>query len=149
MSDSDFDPAQSADDAARPHCWECRRRRLVCDGKQPICNRCWTARIVCPGYADKKPLTWLAPGQVVSRARKRKGRRKPESYTSRPENEKPSEVTTEMAKYPAPSDDSGSGNSHVPDELDLPAPVELRAEVLDDVYEALQYCSSFALPPPI
>ncbi|KAK0718966.1 hypothetical protein B0T21DRAFT_404316 [Apiosordaria backusii] len=57
------------------HCWECRRRRLVCDGTQPVCTRCRTSGIVCPGYADKKPLTWLAPGQVMSRPKKRKGAR--------------------------------------------------------------------------
>ncbi|KAK4682437.1 hypothetical protein QC764_116370 [Podospora pseudoanserina] len=55
------------------HCWECRRRRVVCDGQQPVCNKCRTAGIVCPGYADKKPLQWLAPGQVMSRPKKRKG----------------------------------------------------------------------------
>ncbi|KAK4174203.1 putative C6 zinc finger domain protein [Triangularia setosa] len=54
------------------HCWECRRRRLVCDGRQPVCTKCRTAGIVCPGYADKKPLQWLAPGQVMSRPKKRK-----------------------------------------------------------------------------
>lgn len=140
MSDSDFDPTQSAQDAGRPHCWKCRRRRLVCDGTQPICNKCWTARIVCPGYADKKPLTWLAPGQVVSRARKRKPRRKPENCAPSAEKTRAATVTTEVTKYSAPpSDDPGSGSDHVPDELDLPAPVELRSEVID-IYEAMQYC---------
>ncbi|KAK0671461.1 putative C6 zinc finger domain protein [Cercophora samala] len=55
------------------HCWECRRRRVVCDGQQPVCTKCRTAGIVCPGYADKKPLQWLAPGQVMSRPKRRKG----------------------------------------------------------------------------
>ncbi|KAK3315603.1 fungal-specific transcription factor domain-containing protein [Apodospora peruviana] len=53
-------------------CWECRRRRIVCDSTQPICTKCRSAGIVCPGYQDKKPLTWLAPNKVLSRPRKRK-----------------------------------------------------------------------------
>ncbi|KAK3984076.1 putative C6 zinc finger domain protein [Cladorrhinum sp. PSN332] len=67
-------------------CWECRRRRLVCDGLVPVCTRCRTSRIVCPGYADKKPLTWLAPGRVISRNHKPKttslstGRKKKTSH---------------------------------------------------------------------
>ncbi|KAK0628375.1 fungal-specific transcription factor domain-containing protein [Bombardia bombarda] len=56
-------------------CWECRRRRVVCDSTHPVCRKCSTAGIVCPGYTDKKPLKWLAPGQVVSRAQKQRCRR--------------------------------------------------------------------------
>ena len=55
-----------------PWCWECQRRRLVCDQTKPVCNKCRITGIVCPGYGDKKPLTWLAPGKVKSRERKRK-----------------------------------------------------------------------------
>ena len=54
------------------HCWECQRRRIVCDRWRPVCNKCQTAGIVCPGYDNQKPLTWLAPGRVLSRPRKRK-----------------------------------------------------------------------------
>lgn len=55
-------------------CWECRRRRLVCDCTRPVCNKCKATGVVCPGYEDKKPLTWLAPGKVLSRTRKPKSR---------------------------------------------------------------------------
>ncbi|KAI1489870.1 fungal-specific transcription factor domain-containing protein [Biscogniauxia mediterranea] len=61
------------DDGRKKHCWECRRRRLVCDSTQPTCNRCRQARIVCPGYEDHQPLRWLAPGKVTSRNRRPKG----------------------------------------------------------------------------
>lgn len=54
------------------HCWECRRRRLVCDSTRPVCKRCQTAKIVCPGYDEKQPLRWLKPGRVTCRARKPK-----------------------------------------------------------------------------
>ncbi|KAI1385981.1 fungal-specific transcription factor domain-containing protein [Hypoxylon trugodes] len=57
------------------HCWECRRRCLVCDATEPACNRCSMSGTECPGYGDVKPtrLKWLAPGKVNSRGRKRKG----------------------------------------------------------------------------
>lgn len=51
-------------------CWHCLRRRLVCDFLRPGCGKCSAAGIVCPGYDDKKPVTWLAPGQVLSRTRR-------------------------------------------------------------------------------
>ncbi|KAB8264896.1 fungal-specific transcription factor domain-containing protein [Aspergillus pseudonomiae] len=54
------------------HCWECMRRRLVCDFERPTCNKCRSAGVDCPGYDEKKPLRWLAPGKVTSRAQKRR-----------------------------------------------------------------------------
>ncbi|KAI8172005.1 hypothetical protein K4K51_011598 [Colletotrichum sp. SAR 10_75] len=59
------------------HCWECRRRCLVCDFTEPACRRCSAAGVECPGYGDAKPmrLEWLAPGRVISRGRRRKGKR--------------------------------------------------------------------------
>ena len=51
--------------APKKHCWECRRRRLVCDSKQPECGRCHKDGVTCPGYGAKKPLRWLEPGQVA------------------------------------------------------------------------------------
>lgn len=56
-------------------CWECKRRDLACDGAV-ACGQCKSAAIVCPGYADKKPLVWLAPGHV-SRRKKRNASRLP------------------------------------------------------------------------
>ena len=59
----------------RRHCWECRRRCLVCDFTRPSCEKCSTSGIVCPGYNDVKPLRlrWLVPGNVTSRKRRTKG----------------------------------------------------------------------------
>lgn len=50
-------------------CWECLRRRLVCDCTRPSCRKCLISGIECPGYGEKKPLTWLAPGKVLARPR--------------------------------------------------------------------------------
>ncbi|KAH8891722.1 hypothetical protein GQ53DRAFT_687319 [Thozetella sp. PMI_491] len=60
--------------AAKKHCWECLRRRVVCDSWQPVCNRCRHAGIVCPGYDGEKSLKWLPTGKVASRTWKRKKR---------------------------------------------------------------------------
>ncbi|KAI0018872.1 hypothetical protein F4780DRAFT_780918 [Xylariomycetidae sp. FL0641] len=59
----------------KQHCWECLRRRLVCDGTRPACQRCRAAAIVCPGFEDRQPLRWVRPGQVSAAARGR-GRKK-------------------------------------------------------------------------
>ncbi|KAL2256460.1 hypothetical protein VTK26DRAFT_1631 [Humicola hyalothermophila] len=61
-------------DQQKRHCWECRRRYLVCDSSKPTCARCSASGVVCPGYGPVKPtqLRWLAPGRVAFRRRKKK-----------------------------------------------------------------------------
>ncbi|KXJ85576.1 hypothetical protein Micbo1qcDRAFT_154093 [Microdochium bolleyi] len=77
-SDSATASADSKPSSAEPpaapkkQCWECQRRRIVCDSASPVCRKCETAGVVCPGFDDKKPLTWLAPGKVTARPRKKK-----------------------------------------------------------------------------
>ncbi|TDZ18423.1 hypothetical protein Cob_v008619 [Colletotrichum orbiculare MAFF 240422] len=57
------------------HCWECRRRCLVCDFTEPACKRCSASGVDCPGYGDAKPVRykWLAPGATTSRGGRRNG----------------------------------------------------------------------------
>ncbi|KID84335.1 C6 zinc finger domain protein [Metarhizium guizhouense ARSEF 977] len=50
-------------------CWECRKRRLVCDFERPACIKCRDRGVQCPGY-DHKPLRWVAPGETRSKKRK-------------------------------------------------------------------------------
>ncbi|KAF6817159.1 hypothetical protein CSOJ01_02579 [Colletotrichum sojae] len=59
------------------HCWECRRRCLVCDFTEPSCQRCTAASVDCPGYGDVKPtrLRWVATGKVTSRGRRGNAKR--------------------------------------------------------------------------
>lgn len=56
------------------HCWECRRRQLVCDFTQPGCKRCRNSGTECPGYGATKPMSlrWLKPGKVKSKVRSKK-----------------------------------------------------------------------------
>ncbi|RJE22437.1 C6 zinc finger [Aspergillus sclerotialis] len=56
--------------ASKRQCWECVRRRLVCDSSEAGCNKCSRAGIVCPGYNDNKPLKWLTPGKTTSLIRR-------------------------------------------------------------------------------
>ncbi|ORY07025.1 fungal-specific transcription factor domain-domain-containing protein [Clohesyomyces aquaticus] len=58
--------------APKRQCWECARRRLVCDYGTPSCKKCDKAGVTCPGYGDKKPLKWVGIGQVTSRPRRKK-----------------------------------------------------------------------------
>ncbi|KAL2128554.1 hypothetical protein VTI74DRAFT_9026 [Chaetomium olivicolor] len=48
-------------------CWECRRRRLVCDFTRPQCRKCQVRGVACPGYEGNKPLKWLQPQQINSK----------------------------------------------------------------------------------
>ncbi|KAK7583580.1 hypothetical protein V3481_012864 [Fusarium oxysporum f. sp. vasinfectum] len=47
-------------------CWECSRRRLVCDLGTPKCRKCRVRGVDCPGY-QHKPLQWMRPGQTRSK----------------------------------------------------------------------------------
>ncbi|KAF2440171.1 hypothetical protein P171DRAFT_396381 [Karstenula rhodostoma CBS 690.94] len=60
--------AQNTPKATR-QCWECLKRRLVCDCTLPRCNKCVKRGRECPGYDAKKPLQWVEPGKVTSRKR--------------------------------------------------------------------------------
>ncbi|OAL00492.1 hypothetical protein IQ06DRAFT_293818 [Phaeosphaeriaceae sp. SRC1lsM3a] len=52
-------------------CWECQRRRVVCDRMLPTCRKCLEAGRQCPGYDERKPLQWIADGRVTSRGAKK------------------------------------------------------------------------------
>lgn len=53
-------------------CWECLKRRLVCDFGRPGCKKCLSRRVECPGYGTKKPVTWLQPNQTRSKGARSK-----------------------------------------------------------------------------
>lgn len=59
-------------EARQRQCWECLRRRLVCDFQVPRCRRCRASGIDCPGYREPSALRVksLAPGKVSCRQRK-------------------------------------------------------------------------------
>ncbi|KAI1469851.1 fungal-specific transcription factor domain-containing protein [Daldinia caldariorum] len=81
---------------SKRHCWECRRRCLVCDFTEPACRRCSTSGIECPGYGDVKPVKfkWLPPGKVVSRGR---GRKKSSSKEAASETTKSTKTITKLS----------------------------------------------------
>ncbi|KAL5611133.1 hypothetical protein FOBRF1_007250 [Fusarium oxysporum] len=47
-------------------CWECSKRRLVCDLGTPKCRKCRVRGVDCSGY-EHKPLQWMRPGQTRSK----------------------------------------------------------------------------------
>lgn len=48
--------------AGQRKCWECRRRRRVCDMNSPACQQCQKDGIACSGYGKNKPVTFLPIG---------------------------------------------------------------------------------------
>lgn len=50
----------------RRKCWDCRRRRLVCDLARPGCSKCQSAGRSCPGYGSNKPLKWMQPPEEIN-----------------------------------------------------------------------------------
>ena len=62
---------ESGVERANRQCWECLKRRLVCDHTLPHCKKCVKAGKECPGYDAQKPLQWVEPGKVTSRRRKK------------------------------------------------------------------------------
>lgn len=89
-------------------CWECLRRRWVCDAARPVCNKCRAAGIVCPGYSDQKPLTWLAPGRVTSRTRRQQPRT--DNRRKRPDSPPAKHAATRKSKVA--NDVSDRSESH-------------------------------------
>ncbi|KAI4661507.1 uncharacterized protein J4E88_010955 [Alternaria novae-zelandiae] len=64
--------ARTSDSIAARQCWECFKRRLVCDRTLPLCRKCTKTGKECPGYNDQKPLQWVEPGHVTIRPKKNK-----------------------------------------------------------------------------
>ncbi|CAG9977252.1 unnamed protein product [Clonostachys byssicola] len=73
MSESASKPSNASSPRS---CWQCAKRRLVCDLGKPGCKKCANHGVECPGY-ETKPLQWMQPGQTRS-----KGARKAERLRS-------------------------------------------------------------------
>ncbi|KAF2027869.1 hypothetical protein EK21DRAFT_71024 [Setomelanomma holmii] len=86
---------ESGEGTATRQCWECLKRRLVCDHALPHCKKCQKAGKECPGYDDQKPLQWVEPGEVTSRRRKKNSL--PPIYTA-PTKESTGRLTHRSAK---------------------------------------------------
>ncbi|KAL7954499.1 fungal-specific transcription factor domain-containing protein [Trichoderma compactum] len=106
---------------SKRHCWECRRRCLVCDYELPECQRCRASGIHCPGYGEVKPtrLKWVTPGRVLSRDQKQK-----KSLVYKNQNNRANIAT-------------GSTSSRVPKKHDIYMPIP-RFEMREEAYAILQ-----------
>ncbi|KAJ1324681.1 transcriptional activator protein UGA3 [Microdochium nivale] len=105
-------------------CWECQRRGIVCDSTEPVCTKCRSAGLVCPGFDDKRPLTWLAPGKVTARPRKKK--RAPNG----------SRALAAAAKRGVRLVEKLTGEKHPPFELDSLHVAEVRLEGVNGLRRA-------------
>lgn len=119
--------------ASKP-CWECRRRRLLCDGTWPQCWRCTAAGIKCTGYEkDNRPLRWLQPGQVVSRGSPKQVR------ILALEDDDESQTSAEVELVPR----DGSDELMTPQTMDI---IDLDLKVwrcdINDAAEAAYYCDT-------
>ena len=75
-----MEPANATRKATR-QCWECLKRRLVCDYTMPHCNKCVKKGRECPGYDAKKPLQWVETGKITSRKRTKPSKKSELSIT--------------------------------------------------------------------
>jgi hypothetical protein len=113
-------------------CWECVRRRRVCDRSRPHCTKCTQRGIECPGYGKTKPITFLAPGQTLSKQWK-------PPKTVKQEHEVSSRVVT------APTSLSGSLSAlsaSWAERQDSPGSLSIASDLrtdLDDAVEAISY----------
>ncbi|CAN9147565.1 unnamed protein product [Alternaria alternata] len=99
--------AGSGERIADRQCWECLKRRLVCDRTLPLCKKCPKAGKECPGYNEQKPLQWLEPGKVSLRPRKRNS--PPKKFTFRPRTSGTSAAIVESVPVAAPCEPSEPG----------------------------------------
>lgn len=123
----------SPESPERRRCWECLRRRLVCDAIKPVCNKCRTAGIVCPGYDDKKPLTWLAPGKVTCRTRRKPRSGETDADSKKPMKPKPKTLRKGLGRVLSEEE------QRIFDGVEYILHSDLRTDICD-VYEAVQYC---------
>ncbi|GAD93893.1 C6 zinc finger domain-containing protein [Paecilomyces variotii No. 5] len=108
-------------EAQKSHCWECLRRRLVCDFQVPGCKRCAASGIDCPGYGQPPRLRvkWLAPGKVSSRQRKSPSNHQKKGGAS-PEGADPEESRPTTSKGILESSSAGSQSSNDTHDVALP-----------------------------
>ncbi|KAK2001057.1 hypothetical protein LX36DRAFT_602092 [Colletotrichum falcatum] len=132
VTGSEVPPPSSQETPERHRCWECLRRRLVCDATKPVCNKCRVAGIVCPGYDDKKPLTWLAPGRVTCRTRRKPRNTEKESDAVKTVKPKQKTLTKGMGRV------LNEKEIEMLNGIECLFHSDLRTDVCD-VYDAVQY----------
>ncbi|KAJ5152016.1 hypothetical protein N7492_010311 [Penicillium capsulatum] len=87
-------------EARKRHCWECLRRRLVCDFEVPGCKRCAKSGVDCPGYGETPPMRvkWIGAGKpkTKAKAQQHKGAsNSPKSGNAGPKSTSPEESHAE------------------------------------------------------
>jgi hypothetical protein len=139
-------PAESGEKKATRHCWECLKKRLVCDYTLPHCKKCIKNGKECPGYDEQKPLQWVEPGKVTSRRRKKDS--PPKVYTIRPKDRE-AVATTALSLPVVSSEDSdesdSSGTVAVDGILPLELPVFDEPQVTKEIVDLYKCQLAYAL----
>ncbi|KAF1848804.1 uncharacterized protein K460DRAFT_304288 [Cucurbitaria berberidis CBS 394.84] len=102
---------------ATRQCWECLKRRLVCDHTLPHCKKCQKYGKECPGYNEQKPLQFVETGKVTSRRRKDCP---PKTYTI------PSPKADQLPQKEDPSEPLNSSSDN---DAAVLVPIDLRSDV--------------------
>ncbi|KAF2107717.1 fungal-specific transcription factor domain-containing protein [Lophiotrema nucula] len=143
--------------AAKRQCWECLKRRLVCDYTQPSCKKCINAGRECPGYDEKKPLKWLDPGRVTSKSKNKSRQRKhhlppPDDSnsaeatpTSRTSSEESLSLTTRNSGSSSAYGAFVTGGDDVEDLVDQIYALDWRDDT-SDIVQAVYYYNSRLYP---
>jgi hypothetical protein len=121
---------------ASRQCWECLKRRLVCDHSLPCCKKCQKAGRECPGYDEQKPLQWVQPGRVTFRKKRRD--EPPTVYTvqgdTRSETRKSVKNDANKGGSPESSETLDSSSSASEDGNFLTANLLLDGEIISQEY---------------
>ena len=135
-------------------CWECRRRRLVCDLARPGCARCQSAGKSCPGYRLDKPLKWMQPPQEI-RSRHAPRRQLEFACSSGSTDSQEPDLdphapsttsTTEGSVVPLEGPDDGICQGSTERAIFILDPCALKIQQeLGEVFESVEYCR---YPPP-
>ncbi|KAK1832600.1 arginine metabolism regulation protein II [Podospora conica] len=138
-------------------CWECRRRRLVCDSTRPGCTKCQSAGRPCPGYGLNKPLKWMqTPQHVEFRHVPRRQLASSSGNTDSQESDLDSHArslpsgsptTTEGPATPFETRDGTPEDICQPSTGQIMDPCAQRMQnELEEIFESVEYWNTFVCP---
>ena len=118
----------------KKQCWECQKRRLVCDSTRPKCSKCKKRGVDCSGYSGK-PLVWVPTGKITST--------KAGTPSTRSGRHKHGKLTPSESRYRTDGESCTSPSSVFDEQLAvLPFSTSLPLGVYH-LAEAVEYCKSY------
>lgn len=140
-------------------CWECRRRRLVCDLARPGCSKCQSAGRPCPGYGLNKPLKWMQPPEEIKSRHIPRRQLASDSSSGNTDSQEsdfgsrtPSTTSTTDSPVPPlerqgePSHGICQGSTQQAIFMSDPCALKIQHE-LAEIFESVEYCTYRRAPP--